>query len=357
MSRQLPLQLLLLLLLCLLLLLHTHTYVFSQPISASLFLEGDFLPEDKGIVLGVIEEEVVEANYLQEDIEENCLSSCLGQLQPENAKAGRGEHQCGERSGDRGDNQRVVAASFWGDMQTGYYRGIVDNIKLTEELYPGWIFRLYVDGGEMKNETKQQLCEVSCSSDIFDLCPVNALPTFGDLSKVFGMTWRFLPVCDPLVSVAMSRDLDSRLTSREEAAVAEWLDSGLPFHVMRDNPYHYTAILGGMWGARMDTGMKNTLDTSFRQLMNSTARSKHWHKGLDQTMLTQWVWPQVKDHCMVHDSYLCKRSTFGGVEPRPFPTRREKGPYNFVGAAGPMELKTVCPEECRPPDHQDWTLC
>ena len=24
-----------------------------------------------------------------------------------------------------------------------------------------------------------------------------------------------------------------------------------------------------------------------------TARSKHWHKGLDQTMLTQWVWPQV----------------------------------------------------------------
>ena len=73
---------------------------------------------------------------------------------------------------------RVVAASFYGDMQTGYYRGIVDNIRLTEvgqtipltlqEFYPGWIFRLYVDGGEMKNETKQQLCEVSCSSDMWD---------------------------------------------------------------------------------------------------------------------------------------------------------------------------------------------
>ena len=232
MSRQLPLQLLLLLLLCLLLLLHTHTYVFSKPLSASLFLEGDFLPEDKGVVLGVIEEEVVEANFLQK---ENCLSSCLGQLQPENGKAGHGDHQCGERSGARGGSQRweldqtrailcisgsdsyiraiwclfgdwyfsylsiifpkrdttilskpypiscstrVVAASFWGDMQTGYYRGIVDNIRLTEvgqsipltlqEFYPGWIFRLYVDGGEMKNETKQQLCEVSCSSDMWD---------------------------------------------------------------------------------------------------------------------------------------------------------------------------------------------
>ena len=78
---------------------------------------------------------------------------------------------------------------------------------------------------------------------------------------------------------------------------------------------------------------------------------------------------------MVHDSYLCKRSSFEGVQPKPFPTQREKGffkyfkhnfeslssfalgPYNFVGAAGPMEVKAVCPEECRPPDHQDWTLC
>ena len=105
-------------------------------------------------------------------------------------------------------------------------------------------------------------------------------------------------------------------------------------------------------------------------------------------MLAKWVWPEVieysysstickvskvKEHSMVHDSYLCKRSFFGGAEPKPFPTRRETGKvplvclvdhlsffpgaYNFVGAAGPMELKATCPEECRPPDHKDWTLC
>ena len=33
------------------------------------------------------------------------------------------------------------------------------------------------------------------------------------------------------------------------------------------------------------------------------------------------------------------------------------GPYNFVGAAGPMEIKTDCPDECRPPDHKDWNMC
>ena len=32
---------------------------------------------------------------------------------------------------------RVVATSFWGDMQTGYYRGIVDNVNLTKVILTG----------------------------------------------------------------------------------------------------------------------------------------------------------------------------------------------------------------------------
>jgi hypothetical protein len=36
------------------------------------------------------------------------------------------------------------------------------------------------------------------------------------------------------------------------AAVNEWLNSSLPFHIMRDHPDHGTYILGGMWGARCD---------------------------------------------------------------------------------------------------------
>lgn len=126
---------------------------------------------------------------------------------------------------------------------------------------------------------------------------------------------------------------------------------------MRDNPQHGTAILGGMWGARMDTGMRNIIDLSFRRLIHNTAQYWPGQKGLDQTMLTKWVWPKVKEHSVVHDSYLCKKLSFGGVRPKPFPTRREAGVYNFVGAAGPEELKSICPEECRPPGHKDWTLC
>ena len=113
MGRQLPLQLLLLLLLCLLLLFHTHTYIFSQPITASVFLEGDFLPQDEGIILGILPDETPEdpfakkgKNNLFDSFGENCLSSCLSQLQPKNSASSTMKHQCGERSGARGNNQR-----------------------------------------------------------------------------------------------------------------------------------------------------------------------------------------------------------------------------------------------------------
>ena len=57
-----------------------------------------------------------------------------------------------------------------------------------------------------------------------------------------------------------------RLTSREQAAVAEWISSNLSFHTMRDHPDHQVEIMGGMWGARMDLGQRE-LFTNLTQLL------------------------------------------------------------------------------------------
>ena len=98
-----------------------------------------------------------------------------------------------------------------------------------------------------------------------DLCPVRhpGLEEYGDV-------WRFLPVLDPGVEAVLSRDLDSRLTAREAAAVTQWLEeTSLPFHVMRDHPMHGTEILGGMWGARLDTGHRDQLRGAMERLLAS----------------------------------------------------------------------------------------
>lgn len=57
--------------------------------------------------------------------------------------------------------------------------------------------------------------------------------------------WRFFPIGDPLVDLAMFRDLDSDFIERELAAVDQWLKSELTFHVMRDTPAQgLTPVLG-----------------------------------------------------------------------------------------------------------------
>ena len=82
---------------------------------------------------------------------------------------------------------------------------------------------------------------------------------------------------------------------------------------------------------------------------------------------------QVKDEALVHDSYHCKNIPFGHW--RPWPTQRERvkktsnlkileiwdfsGANNFVGSKVFMqwELTDPCPEECRPAQQKNWTIC
>ena len=129
-----------------------------------------------------------------------------------------------------------------------------------------------------------------------DLCSVKSLQHFGDLSKVFGMIWRFLPLADPTVDILVSRDLDSRLvitscfrrlqeiylvedflsyfcrfSLREKCAVSDWITSDLPFHIMRDHPAHGTYILGGMWGAKLTTSTRERYSGMVKNLVQDVS--------------------------------------------------------------------------------------
>ena len=100
---------------------------------------------------------------------------------------------------------------------------------------------------------------------------------------------------DPSVDVMVSRDLDSRISSREQVVVVEWLEqSNLPFHIIRDHPGHFysewsslvhgtilgylkyfSEILGGLWGARMDSGYRDTLSTLMKSLIDEVRPHHH----------------------------------------------------------------------------------
>ena len=157
----------------------------------------------------------------------------------------------------------------------------------------------------------------------------------------------------------MSRDLDSHLNGREASAVKDFVTTSHHFHFLRDHPSHGVEILGSGWGARL--GPQNS---TVRRLFNeSFLKASHdyifWAKqdawGPDQNFLTRYIWPWARWSSLSHDSYSCMKFP----NTKPFPTRRETGPNNFVAAVVEVgvTLTQECPPECRPSHHKDWVTC
>ena len=76
------------------------------------------------------------------------------------------QNLCSPASARRGDGQRVVSFSFYGDLTGRYWAGIRDNLELLPDFYPGWVMRLYVSREDNSLATVEQLCSLQCTSPL-----------------------------------------------------------------------------------------------------------------------------------------------------------------------------------------------
>jgi hypothetical protein len=247
----------------------------------------------------------------------------------------------------RGKNQKVIAYSLYGQNQL-YFRYLKNITKMIKHLYPDWIIRIYHDNTILANIK----CELEClQDDIIDFCNIEKLPMSlidSNLSwstiYIHKMIWRFLPIGDSFVSIFNSRDTDSLILKRELDSVNYWLEStNKTVHIMRDNPHHGTAILGGMWGYRKNELNLNLARKIFELMLNKQLALKYnfeSRKGLDQFFLADHVYPLIKQDAVIHDSYLCLNYR----DSQPFPTKRIGN--CFVGAVGGCNetgILFICP--------------
>ena len=159
----------------------------------------------------------------------------------------------------------------------------------------------------------------------------HALPRMDNLCLLRPST---RPPCPERALQPDSRDLDSRLNSREAAAVTAWFSTPHHFHFMRDHPAHSIEILGSGWGARLGPSgsmVRKLFRESFHEASHDPmfwADRKAY--GPDQGFLKRYIWPWGKWSSLSHDSFSCKQF------PRtsPFPTRRKDGENNFIAAVG-----------------------
>ena len=198
--------------------------------------------------------------------------------------------------------KKVISFSLWGDNPK-YTIGAIENAKLVNEIYEGWIGRFYC-GKSVPENIIESLKNI----------PNTEVIMMDEDGNWTGMFWRFLACKD--CDVMVSRDTDSRLSLREKLAVDEWLESDKDFHIMRDHPYHTTEILGGMWGCR------NNILKDIESEMSEYNKGDFWQ--VDQNFLREKIYPKVVQNSFVHDSFF-------SIEPNKklFPSERVN--KEFVG--------------------------
>lgn len=180
-----------------------------------------------------------------------------------------------------------VAFSLWGPSRQ-YCVGAIANAEWIHSHLPKWEAIFYVGAG-----VPYPVIEALRAAGAFIIDGEREHPT------VPPMFWRFLVHDMPGTRRYLIRDCDSRIGSRELAAVTEWIQSGRGFHILRDHIVHFELMLGGLWagtGGRV-FAMEERV-ASFRAL--DSAMQGYGH---DQVFLRKMVWPWIRDDALVHDSH------------------------------------------------------
>jgi hypothetical protein len=208
----------------------------------------------------------------------------------------------GKDDHNQNNRRRVVSYSLYGGNNPRYTTGAIANANLMPSVYPGWEMHIYHD-----KSIPESLLENLGSRSYVVLWPMDGSPIKNPRE------WRFLVASDPTVERYVVRDIDSRLSQREKAAVDEWIAMGTQprFHVIRDHPSHTSfPISAGMWGGTHDA----VPDMEVR-LLEGTRESGYI---ADQDFLKKQIWPLAQKSLLQHDSFSCDQ--YGGG--RPFPTPR-----------------------------------
>lgn len=195
-----------------------------------------------------------------------------------------------------------------------YISGLEENLKLIQKYYPGWYVYLYhnedFDINQIEDLKKYDLFETKLITD----------------KSINAMQWRFLPNDDQDVELFIVRDVDSRITEREQVSVFEWIESGKILHIMRDHPHHQYTILGGMWGMRNQSDLNMSQSCKDYNLSNNYNYENQWYeKWWDMNFLRDIIYPKYST-----DSYI-NSETGHQSEPWSKGFTKEREDRKFVG--------------------------
>lgn len=211
--------------------------------------------------------------------------------------------------------QHLIAFSLYGDKPR-YCEMAVLNVLAARRHLPDFVCRFYVDASTPPGVLERlQTLGAQCIAvrDEARTLP----PTF----------WRFLAMDDAQADCVLVRDVDALIDAREAWCVNAWRESGLPFHIIRDDCCHTELILAGLLGIRAGVvrDMASRME-GFVQSAGAAARNRY----SDQLFLRHVLWPLVRAHSLTHDRIYAYGEQ---VQPVEYTAQDDEGPRNvFIGA-------------------------
>jgi len=182
---------------------------------------------------------------------------------------------------------KVFSFCLFGPPNPRYYPvPILQNIYLIGTHFPDWKVYLYT----APDVQEEFLTQVAMYSNVV------VKPT-GKLGNI-NMMERFFAIDDPDVEIMMVRDADSHVHWRDRWAIRDFLSKPeFLAHTIRDNVEHTAMLMGGLWGMRKIPGF--SLHAQY-ELFTQTPIDRGY--GLDQSFLTIYVYPYIKNVLLVHVS-------------------------------------------------------
>jgi len=184
-----------------------------------------------------------------------------------------------------------------------YYHGLLENIELIQKYFPDAYTFVYIGN------------DVSDSFVIELRVRKNVILRFTNETGPRNMIHRFFAIDEPEVDTMIVRDADSRIHWKDRWAIREFLSHPLAkVHIVRDNPEHTTAIMGGLWAMNKIDGM------NIQRLYEAHKQSnpKGHGMGLDQDFLIDCVYPKITNIMLIHSSQQWRYRPFETLVPFPF---------------------------------------
>ena len=188
-------------------------------------------------------------------------------------------------------------------------RCALEQVLLRPKHYPNWIYRFYV-GRKCPDYFIKQIESMTYVDVIF----VNEA-----LDGSNHLNWQLKALFDPVVKIALFRDVQYRITTKETNAVNEWCNSNFAVHAFHeDDDVIPWMILPYAWGCNLNKLPKASIQ-SIKRFRQARLHKKALFAEFDLLFLKTKVYPILKSSILVHVN-----NTTNSDMSEPYPTRENK---------------------------------